>query len=153
VDKAQSTARTQVRRIVHSVPDEEHTEADRAWLVQADHAAHRDFDRVVTTLSSGALAISLVFVHDVAPKPEYNAFLIVAWTAFALSLLVNLFSYLTSIEGLRGDIDRIDGRHVTTWLAKRPKFTGTLNWWSFYLFLIGVASLVVFAAVNVRPKG
>ena len=35
----------------------------------------RDFDRTLTTLSSGALAISLVFVHDVAPHPKYVGWL------------------------------------------------------------------------------
>lgn len=40
----------------------------RETLEAADHQASQDFDRTITTLASSALALSLVFIHEVAPK-------------------------------------------------------------------------------------
>jgi hypothetical protein len=58
--------------------------------------ATRDFDTAIRALSGGALAISLTFVHDIAPHPHHNWTLAAAWCLFVLALAVNLWSFLTA---------------------------------------------------------
>jgi hypothetical protein len=123
---------------------------ERAWLVQADLAASQDADRAILTLSSGALAISLVFVHDVAPThPAGKAWLVAAWVLFAVSILVTLVSYKTSRAALRAEILRIDHKadrtHPTCW----GYVTSAFNWLSALCLVSGVATLLVFAAKNI----
>ncbi len=123
---------------------------ERAWLVQADHAASQDADRAILTLSSGALAISLVFVHNVAPKhPSGTAWLVAAWILFAVSVLVTLVSYKASRATLGAEIKRIDTG------IDRSKPTGwhwvttSLNWLSVACLFAGVGTLLVFAESNI----
>ncbi len=67
---------------------------ERQWLLQADHAASRDFDKAIMTLAAGALGVSIAFVHDVAPHPVRVAWLGWAWGLFAASLVLILLSFL-----------------------------------------------------------
>jgi hypothetical protein len=77
--------------------------AYRDWLVQADHKASEAYDKAVMTLSGGALAISITFIHDIAPSPLATTIyrLIFAWGAFGLSITAILISQLTSCWALR----------------------------------------------------
>jgi hypothetical protein len=68
----------------------------REWLVSAYENATQSFDKAIMTLAGGALGVSIAFIHDVAPKPEHKWLLGVAWSLFALSLLLILASFLTS---------------------------------------------------------
>jgi hypothetical protein len=117
-------------------------------LAAADLQASRDFDRTITTLASGALAISLVFIHDVAPKPEYVPLVVVAWACFAVSLLATLASFLISQIALRADMHRIDHDLPEPERRWAAGFTTFLNWAAMLILVGGVAFLVTFASEN-----
>jgi hypothetical protein len=130
--------------------------SQRDWLVRAHNQASRDFDKLVITLSSGALAISLVFVHDVAPKPTSTGWLYIAWVLFALSLLLNLVSYLFSMAAINvyiAWIDKLkkpkvgeDGKDKDTWWTRS---TAGLNLLSVAALVLGVLALLLFAGKNI----
>ena len=66
------TARLNVTRALHNLSSvaNESWVKHREWLVAAYGEATRSFDKAIMTLAGGALALSIAFVHDVAPKPE-----------------------------------------------------------------------------------
>lgn len=142
--RPECTTRTLVRPTVAGVADDMTTH--REFLLRADQEAHRDFDRVLTTMASGALAISLVFVHDVAPHPIDTAWLVIGWLLFTTTLVTNLISYLTSIAELRTDLKCIRLRKE---LPQRRNTTKYLNVGSAAAFCVGVVSLIIFATVNI----
>ena len=108
--------------------------------------ATRDFDTAIRALSGGALAISLTFVHDIAPHPHHNWTLAAAWCLFVLALAVNLWSFLTSARAsgamlrvmLDAETDSLPESRITDWL----------NWLAMAAFGCGVVFLVLFAVLN-----
>ncbi|MDP9327893.1 MAG: hypothetical protein M3P10_06780 [Actinomycetota bacterium] len=126
-------------------------EGEREWLRQADHEAHRDFDKAIMTLAAGALGLSIAFVHNVAPKPEHTGWLAAAWVGFSTSLLFILASFLTSQAALRIEMKVLSGERDD------PKPGGRFGTGTFFLnllsaaaLLVGVVTLVVFALHNVK---
>jgi hypothetical protein len=118
---------------------------ERKRLTDLHEKATDAFDRAVMTLAGGALAISIAFIHDVAPHPRHKWVLGLGWIMFAASLLLILLSFLTSeraIVGMVGRLDRADQE------IPRGKWTDYLNWTSAGAFILGVAFLVLFAWLN-----
>lgn len=131
------------------------TNDERQWLVQADHAASRDFDKAIMTLAAGALGVSIAFVHDVAPDPVHVAWLGWAWGLFAGSLVLILVSFLTSQHALRREMKVLSGERKKK--DKRPggclgSLTIGFNWTSAGTLVCGVIALVVFALYNLRGR-
>jgi hypothetical protein len=123
----------------------------RAFLASAEENASRDYDRTLTTLAGGALVLSIAFVHDIAPHPQYNFWLVISWVAFTASLLAILVSFLTSLRSLRWMMNEIDeGRSPTRALSSR--LTVFLNRAAAALLLLGVVALTIFAALNLREE-
>jgi len=126
---------------------------ERQWLLQADHAASRDFDKAIMTLAAGALGVSIAFVHDVAPHPVRVAWLGWAWGLFAASLVLILLSFLTSQHALRREMKVLSGersdRRPGGWLGLA---TIGLNWTSAGALVSGVVALVVFALYNLGGR-
>ncbi len=119
----------------------------RRHLVEALHTASQDFDKAILTLAAGALGISIAFINQVAPKPRDTAWLAIAWLLFGAALVFILISFITSQSPIRWEIDNV-------YAEPRParphaKLTTTLNSLAAGAFVLGVASLVVFALLNV----
>jgi hypothetical protein len=124
---------------------------EREWLLQADHEASRDFDKAVTTLAAGALAVSIAFVHDVAPNPVETGWLALAWILFSASLILILVSFLTSQHALRREMQVLSGARKPDAKPGGPlgALTILLNWASGITLVVGVVALVVFAQYNI----
>src|SRR5689334_325028 len=74
-------------------------------LVEGDRAQTAAFDKVIITLSSAALALSITFIHDIAPIPKEQHWLAIAWIGFGTSLVVNLVSYLIGQRAYRRQVE------------------------------------------------
>ena len=121
----------------------------REWLVQAHHTASQDYDKAVMWLAGGALALSITFVHDVAPQPTRESLLAYAWGFLAASLVLILSSFLTSQVALARMIDHVD-RAEPPEDAPRGwrKVTYSLNGASGLALVIGIGLLAKFAFYN-----
>ena len=119
----------------------------REHLVQAHQTASRDYDRTMTTLASGALGVSFIFIHDVAPHPQHVGVVVAAWCCFATTLLVVLASFLFSMMALNAAIDEADGRKPDRGCLSLV--TTGLNWVAMVVLIGGVVCLVIFASLNV----
>jgi hypothetical protein len=108
--------------------------------------AEEQYDKLVVTLASGALALTIVFVKDIVGVTTKNhlGYLKISWILFATTLLVNLLSHQFSVRAS----DRIimsdsDG----------AQFWNTVVWWSniassVFLFA-GIISFIAFAWRNI----
>ncbi len=127
----------------------------REALVQGVYEQQRGFDRAILTITSGAFAVSLIFIEKVAPHPHPTsiALLIGAWAFFAVGMLATLISFLTSLAAHRCaimDLD-VDREH-----SARREFLGTvttfLNFAAITLLVLGLLAIIIFAAINMTHR-
>ncbi len=119
---------------------------ERKRLTDLHEKATDSFDRAVMTLSGGALAISITFIHEVARKPRHVWVVGIGWGFFAVSLLLILWSFLTSERAIVKMVKQLDDEVEE---IPRGKLTDRLNWLSAGAFVVGVVFLVSFACLNV----
>jgi nitrate reductase NapE component len=110
------------------------------------------YDKTIVTLSGGALALSITFVHEIvkSPLPETLWLLATAWGAFACSILASLVSLLTSQWALRKAMCQVDLNtiHVERPGAWRSWLTSFLNIAACLMFILGVALIASFCFKN-----
>jgi hypothetical protein len=110
-------------------------------------------DRTILTLSGGALALSITFVNQIAPQPISVWILLVAWSLFALSLLLTLLSFWFSQHA----IERALHLHTANYQGTQQEnssnrysaVTQNLNICSVLSFILAVVFLISFAFLNV----
>ena len=121
-------------------PDDDH----KAWLRDALHQESQGYDRAVLAVSTGALALSIAFVGDIAPHPSARWLLALAWLALASSVATVIGSMLASQHAIRAEYAReTEGPES---LAGR--MTGALNILSGIALALGATLLAIFAIVN-----
>jgi len=124
--------------------------SERERLVEAHHVATRDFDRAVITLSGGALALSVTFIHDVVPHAHETWRLVGAWSLLGASLLLMVASFVTSQAGLLRSIQAIDNREVDSHEQGYFRATRALNLTSAIAMVAGFGFLAWFSFANIN---
>lgn len=127
----------------------------RDWLVKTDHIAARDFDKLLLALASGGLAVSITFIHQIAPKPiaETLIWVRLGWGLLVISLLCALVSAALSKKSLRKAIQQVDDGSIRRetpgggWATATERF----SYASAALCILGISSLVRFAILNFGP--
>ena len=126
----------------------------RKWLLTTDYEMSSSFDKMLTTLSAGALGLSVSFGQG---KGLWPWSLKLSWACFTVSLLAMVFSFRTA----RRELDRQVG--VVDWTlrhgddekppeARRPWHevtTYVLNNTALLFLIAGICFLIAFAAMNV----
>jgi len=120
---------------------------DRERLLALHEATTQAFDKAIMTLSGGALAVSISFIHDVAHHPRHKPLIGVSWGAFGLSLLLILWSFLTSERATRRMVHQMADAEAEE--IAEGTLTDVLNWSSAASFVVGVVCLVIFAVLNI----
>jgi hypothetical protein len=120
---------------------------DRERLLALHESTTQAFDKAIMTLSGGALAVSISFIHDVAHHPRHRGIIGASWALFVLSLLLILWSFLTSERASRRMIHQM--ADPDTELIPEGRMTDWLNWCSAGSFLGGAVCLVLFAVLNI----
>jgi hypothetical protein len=121
--------------------------AERASLVELYGKALEGFDRSIVTISGGAFAISVTFVHEVAPNPVESSFtaLWIGWIGLALSLTFIVISMLTGHRALE---DALGGKELTEFTAVTTFF----NVAAAAMMVAGLLGLAWFAQDNMFSK-
>jgi hypothetical protein len=128
---------------------------ERRSLVDAEIEQARSYDKAILTLSAGALALSLTFVHELAPKFDKwtIGWLVAAWAAFILSLLATLISFQVSQWAFREARDSLDALHeraeASAASERAADLTKAANIASLGCFIVGAIFLVVFVSLNI----
>ena len=125
----------------------------RRHLVEARHSAMEDYDRAVMTLAAATLALSVTFLHEIAPapKPGTTWAVIGAWVLLGIALLATFLSIGTGIVGLGRAIRDYDDRRTKK--LERPggvwaNATDVLNVVSGCCLILGLVLLAWFAGQN-----
>lgn len=130
-------------------------------IFDAEQTAAENLNKRLTLLATGALSLSLGFYEKVAPNPEPISlwFLGASWILIACSLALNLwyhFNAIRTLEEVREDTQNlIAGVESTIETRKRRRpdtaaYTKAKRCWllSLTLFMLGIASFLVFAVYN-----
>ena len=114
------------------------------------------FDRLIVTLSGGALALSITFINEIAPVPERGStlWLALGWGALISSVLATLISHQTSQSDMFFEIRRLDELYKAG-----QEHDGSANFWnnctrilnilSALLFVFGASLLAIYVYLNI----
>jgi hypothetical protein len=108
--------------------------------------AYREADKLIVTVSSGVLALSVAFLGRV-DKPAEIWLLRFAWIALLVAVAFVLCSILMEQADKRRRIQQLDNDEDET-NAKTDAFTNLLNIGGFTSFLLGLIALAAFLCVN-----
>ena len=132
---------------------------DKDYRVSLEHAisgSEDDFEKNLVYLSAGSLVLSIGFIEKIVPmdNAKYTGFLIVSWCLIALTLLLNLASYLISADNgtkAREDLDNdvFDYKERYDKLKARNKKIRKVNWTSYSLFSLGIISIIIYCSIIV----
>ena len=124
----------------------------RSFLIKADYAASKAYDKAIMTLSGGALGLSMAFLKDIAPKPADCTIALIAlsWLFLTTSIGSTLVSMLTSQFALRKAIKQVDEGSI---YKQRPGasfawLTSALTITAGTLFVVGIFFLAWFCVAN-----
>ena len=124
----------------------------REELVQADRDASKNFDRLLLTLSSGGLAVSVSFIRQVVPHPSKITVIWLEWGWFSLvvTLIAALLSAITSQLALRRAMKQTDAGVIRKELpgAEWTMLTKILSYLGALACVVGVSCIVRFAILN-----
>ncbi len=125
-------------------------------LVQGVADTSKQLDKLVTTLTAGALALSLAFIRDIAQNPGNRWLLAVSWSCLCVALALTLTSLVASGVAHEGILRQLHGGKSVDEIDPNPrsaKVTRWLAWLSVPALLAGVVFLVWFALVNLDSGG
>jgi hypothetical protein len=133
-------------------------------LQRAIERNESEFEKKITYISAGALALSLTFIEKIIKieNSEYSTFLIAGWGALILSLSVNLCSFLISpkLTTITQDeyYDFMDGKselsedEILLNQKKRNSIISIINWITLGLLMLGIIFITTFCAINISNK-
>lgn len=80
---------------------------ERKMLIEAIKDSASSFDKAILTFGSGAFAISIAFLKDIAPNPHPNTLPLLGWSwlLFAASLVLILVAFVMSQKACNAQID------------------------------------------------
>jgi len=113
-------------------------------LLDARNNAIRSLEKALVTLSSGAIILSITFLHEIAPHPEQLYWMIISWSLLFSSLLLMLLVFILGVYACEKGMKGKDTKCFTYLLQ-------FLEWASMFLFILGSVFFAIFAAVNL-PK-
>lgn len=110
------------------------------------------FEKNLTYITAGTITLSVTFVDKITPfsPAVHKCYLIIAWTALILSLLINLISHKYSTDKILktlGEHDR-EEEGIPLKVQYRNKIGNIFNWCSIGLLIFGMAALVIYASLN-----
>jgi len=115
-------------------------------LLELRATAENQFDKQIVYLAGGGLVFSIGFVKDILgvnKVPDCKILLFGVWICFAVSLIVNLFSYLTSSKASNYQLNSNKKKSDTF-----DSLTKILNTTSIITLLLGIILLIWFSIIN-----
>jgi hypothetical protein len=113
-----------------------------------------DFEKKITYISAGALAISVTFIDKIVDLSSAQHFWVLtfAWILLAVTLSLNLVSILTSRSLTRKSLKEFDSNILDSSLrnniANRNKKISNLDLISMLTLLAGIFLIVIFCSLN-----
>ena len=132
---------------------------ERRSLVEASHSSAEQFDKYILTLSTGALALSITFLKNIAPTPltESIIFLVLSWSCLIICTLLTLVSFLTSQKACSKQVEILEKNYLPDEeLGNSKNYMSDLTTWlnrlSIFFFIIGVSLFAIFSIKNINNQ-
>lgn len=131
----------------------EEEKSDRIILQRIKEKSEDDFEKNITYISAGALAISLTFLEKIVPiKESVQTYLVIAsWTFLVVTLLSNLLSHQYSSYIIDKTIDDVDDKSedsIKNW-ERRTKKIRNWNIANVCGVIIGIGLFIIFVSINI----
>jgi hypothetical protein len=148
-------------------PNITHLESEeRRWSLYTEHlkqawegidSGSKSFEQSLLAVSSGALGASLAFIKDIVPLKQaiWMRLLYGSWISFALCIAVTIFAAPLTIAAQGKHIDYLYKYYIEQkedYFDRRSGYSRVLSiaiWIAAVLFLVGLASTVVFCIRNI----
>ncbi len=121
-----------------------------------------DFEKKITQISAGALALSITFIDKIVDlsTAKYFFILIIGWVLLVLTLSINLISILISREFNLKSVDEYDDyekkiisdKELIQNIKNRNKTIRKLDIISLVKLLLGIFLIVLFSSLNINNK-
>jgi len=131
----------------------------RQAVLEQKNRSEDDFEKYITFISSGALAITVTFIDKLSPLDQsvYVCVILVGWFFLANTLFLNLISHYLSSRYNEKTIQEIDEDIPTVELTKnidkRNRIISRLNISSIFLLGIGIFCILIFTGINAYYHG
>ncbi|MDQ7918410.1 hypothetical protein RBU60_12590 [Mesonia sp. MT50] len=131
----------------------------RLSILEQKGKSDDDFEKYITFIASGGLALTLTFINEISPLKEsiYVWTIVVGWFFLAATLFLNLLSHFLSSQYNEKTIQNIDEEIDYETLLKnieiRNKVISNLNLTSIILLGLGIIMILTFTTINAYNNG
>jgi hypothetical protein len=129
----------------------------RQGLVDSIQKLNENFDKLLVTLSGGALALSITFLRDCVGSDQatHTYILFVSWILFVLSLTFILSEILFGLQAHKKAVDQVDEE-----LIRKVKRVGGVysllsagcRWLAAISLVVGLVLVCVFTYFNIEDN-
>lgn len=118
-----------------------------------------DFEKYITFIASGGLALTLTFINEISPLKEsiYVWTIVTGWFLLTATLFLNLLSHFLSSryneKTIQNIDDEIDHETISTNIESRNKVISILNFTSLILLGLGIIMILIFTTINAYNNG
>lgn len=131
----------------------------RSSIYEQQTKSHDSFEKAMTFLSSGALALTLTFHDKIVPtqNASWVSLIALGWLFLAATLFLNLLSHYRSSMSLNKSADEIDKvisyelsfEDFNSNLEERNNSINRLNNITIWLLGIGLVLVIVYVTINI----
>lgn len=144
---------------VGSVSDNEQL-IDEYWnnIQKSIDSIEIDFEKKLTYISAGALALSLTFLDKIVDitKAEFLWIIILGWIFLIITLCVNLSSQLYSKRccwNVMDDIEKgLDQNKIKINVDRRNKKIEKINIITLLSLCLGIVMIIIFSTINIENR-
>lgn len=124
----------------------------RLELVGLVTRSNEIFEKQLSYISAGAIAVSMAFVKDITGNvatTSFKALLVVGWGFLVVTLLINLLSHIWAKNKHNKTIGEIDaGKYSRDHALRRLKQINMMNGFTVATLVLGIILIVLFMTLN-----
>ncbi|SDW64667.1 hypothetical protein SAMN05444410_104202 [Hydrobacter penzbergensis] len=122
-------------------------------LITILHKSQENFEKQLSYISAGTLALSIGFIKDVIKniaKAEYKWLLNLGWVLLGATLLINCISHIRAADLHNRTISEInDGNYDHERIKKRYEEVSRVNWFTVTTLILGLIFIIIFVTINI----
>jgi hypothetical protein len=131
----------------------DYLETYKEELIGLLHKSQDSFEKQLSYLSAGSLALSIGFIKDVIKnigQAECKWLLSLGWVLLGITLLANCISHIRAAGLHNRTIKEInDGVYNQQIVFSRYKEISLFNWISVLVMVVGIAAIILFVIINI----
>ena len=135
----------------NSIP--EYLKKYQEQLISLQHKSQEAFERQLSYISAGSLALSIGFIKDVVKNialADSKWLLSLGWVLLIATLLMNCISHIASANLHNKTIkDITNSTYKQATVSQRYKKINLLNWFAVFTMVVGITAIIFFVIKNI----